>query len=58
MISRRLLLGAGLAAPFIARAETAAFPNRAIRYICPARRGPPTTMSPASWRGRWVSGSA
>jgi tripartite-type tricarboxylate transporter receptor subunit TctC len=35
MISRRLLLGAGLAVPFIARAETAGFPNRVIRYICP-----------------------
>jgi tripartite-type tricarboxylate transporter receptor subunit TctC len=35
MISRRLLLGASLAVPFIARAETAGFPNRVIRYICP-----------------------
>jgi tripartite-type tricarboxylate transporter receptor subunit TctC len=35
MISRRLLLGAGLAAPLIARAEGSGFPDRPIRYICP-----------------------
>jgi tripartite-type tricarboxylate transporter receptor subunit TctC len=35
MISRRLLLGAGLAVPLIARAEAPAFPDRVIRYICP-----------------------
>jgi tripartite-type tricarboxylate transporter receptor subunit TctC len=33
MIGRRLLLGAGLAAPLVARAQR--FPERAIRYVCP-----------------------
>ena len=33
MISRRLLLGAGLAAPFVAHAQ--AFADRPIRYVCP-----------------------
>ena len=33
MISRRLLLGAGLATPFVARAQ--GFPERAVRYVCP-----------------------
>ena len=33
MIRRRLLLGAGLAAPLVARAE--GFPERPIRYLCP-----------------------
>ncbi len=33
MIARRLLRGAGPAAPFVARAQ--GFPDRPIRYICP-----------------------
>src|SRR4051794_25908689 len=33
MIARRLLLGAGLAAPFVARAQ--GFPDRPIRYVSP-----------------------
>ncbi|MDO9713413.1 Bug family tripartite tricarboxylate transporter substrate binding protein [Paracraurococcus lichenis] len=33
MIARRLLLGAGLAAPLLAHAQ--AFPERPIRYVCP-----------------------
>jgi tripartite-type tricarboxylate transporter receptor subunit TctC len=37
MISRRLLLGAGLAAPLVARATPVppGFPERPIRYVCP-----------------------
>ncbi|SDB68999.1 Bug family tripartite tricarboxylate transporter substrate binding protein [Belnapia rosea] len=42
MISRRLLLGAGLAAPFVAtpslgrsEASTHGFPERTVRYVCP-----------------------
>ncbi|MBE9603766.1 tripartite tricarboxylate transporter substrate binding protein [Acetobacteraceae bacterium H6797] len=38
MTTRRLILGAGLAAPFLLRAGTAlaqGFPDRPIRYICP-----------------------
>ena len=43
MISRRLLLGAGLAAPFITRAQASAspsgFPERPIRYVVPFAPG-------------------
>lgn len=35
MIARRLLLGAGLAAPSLARGHAQGFPERPIRYICP-----------------------
>src|SRR4051812_1527213 len=37
MIARRLLLGAGLAAPFVARAHASpsGFPDRPIRYVSP-----------------------
>jgi tripartite-type tricarboxylate transporter receptor subunit TctC len=39
MISRRLLLGAGLAAPFIARAHAQPFPERPVRYLVPYAPG-------------------
>ncbi|MCB4821271.1 Bug family tripartite tricarboxylate transporter substrate binding protein [Roseicella aerolata] len=39
MISRRLLLGAGLAAPFVTRAHAQGFPERPIRYLVPFTPG-------------------
>ncbi|WP_431271115.1 Bug family tripartite tricarboxylate transporter substrate binding protein [Dankookia sp. P2] len=39
MISRRLLLGAGLAAPFVAPARAQGFPERPVRYLVPYTPG-------------------